>query len=55
MGWKKNKIQRKSISFIALLFISTNISSDFVQESIKIHKEKYEKVAMEIWNFAELG
>ena len=55
MGWKKNKIQKKSISFIALLFVSTHISSDFVKESIKNHKEKYEEVAMKIWNYAELG
>ena len=55
MGWKKNKIQREQIGFIGLLFISINISSDFVLESINDHKQKYEKVAMEIWNYAELG
>ena len=55
MGWKKSKIQKKSISFIALLIISTYISSDSVKESIKNHKEKYEEVALKIWNYAELG
>ena len=55
MGWKKSKIQKKSISFIALLFISAYISSDSVKESIKNHKEKYEEVALKIWNYAELG
>ena len=43
MGWKKNKIQREQIGFIGLLFISINISSDFVLESINDHKQKYEK------------
>ena len=55
MGWKKNKIQRKPIGFIGLLFISINISSDFVLESINNHKQKFEDVAMEIWDYAELG
>ena len=54
-GLEKNKIQREQIGFIGLLFISINISSDFVLESINDHKQKYEKVAMEIWNYAELG
>ena len=55
MGWKKNKIQRKPIGFIGLLFISINISSDFVLDSVNNHKQKYEDVAMKIWNYAELG
>ena len=53
MGWKKNKIQRKPIGFIGLLFISINIYSDFVLESINNHKESImiNKTTLETTNF----
>ena len=38
-----------------MFILSNNILSDVLLESINTHKTKFENVALEIWNFAELG
>ena len=40
---------------INCIILSNNILSDVLLESINTHKTKFENVALEIWNFAELG
>ena len=55
MGRKKNIFQRKSIGFIAFLLISNLIVAEDIIHSIKDHKNNFEDVALEIWEFAELG
>ncbi len=55
MGRKKSKFQKKSISFITLFFISSIISADDVLKNIGKHKQKFEVVANEIWDYAEVG
>tara|TARA_B100001559_G_scaffold127873_1_gene107385 strand:+ start:573 stop:2018 length:1446 start_codon:yes stop_codon:yes gene_type:complete len=55
MGKKKSIFQKKSISLLVLILITNNINSDAVINSIEIHKEKFENIAINIWNYAELG
>ena len=55
MGKKKGIFQKKSISLLVLILITNNINSDAVINSIEIHKEKFENIAINIWNYAELG
>ena len=55
MGWKKNIFQRKSISFLAFVIISNLIIAEDIIHSIKDHKDNFQDVAIEIWEFAELG
>ena len=55
MGRKKNIFQRKSIGFIAFVLISNLIVAEDIIHSIKDHKNNFEDVALEIWEFAELG
>ena len=55
MGWKKNIFQRKSIGFITFVLISNIIVAEDIIHSINKHKHNFEDVALEIWEFAELG
>ena len=55
MGKKKSIFQKKSISLLVLILITNNIYSDAVINSIDVHKEKFENIAINIWNYAELG
>ena len=55
MGKKKGIFQKKSISLLVLILITNNINSDAVINSIDVHKEKFENIAINIWNYAELG
>ena len=55
MGRKKSKFQKRSISFITLFFLSGIISADDVLKNIEKHKQKFEIVANEIWDYAEVG
>ena len=55
MGKKKGIFQKKSISLLVLILITNNIYSDAVINSIDVHKEKFENIAINIWNYAELG
>jgi len=55
MGRKKNIFQRKSISFLAFVIISNLIIAEDIIHSIKDHKDNFQDVALEIWEFAELG
>jgi|TARA_B100001094_G_scaffold90933_1_gene86966 aminobenzoyl-glutamate utilization protein B len=55
MGRKKSLFRKQSISALILILLSNNILSDDVLESIESHKTKFQNVALEIWNYAELG
>ena len=55
MGRKKNIFQRKSISFLGFVIISNLIIAEDIIHSIKDHKDNFQDVALEIWEFAELG
>ena len=55
MGKKKSLFQRKSISLLVLILLANTIHSDDILISIDKHKSKFENVALEIWDYAELG
>ena len=55
MGRKNSSFQKKSISLIVIILFSSVISSDDVLKSINYHKAKFENIALEVWEFAELG
>ena len=55
MNQIKNLLQTKSIIYLTIFILSNNIYSDALLESIHTHKAKFEKVALEIWDYAELG
>ena len=55
MNQMKNLLQTKSIIYLTIFILSNNIYSDALLESIHTHKAKFEKVALEIWDYAELG
>ena len=43
------------VGFILSIFISDFLESDSVIKSINYHKNKFENIAIDIWNYAELG
>ncbi len=52
---KQNLLQKKLISFIAFVLFTSSIFSDDVLNSIDYHKTKFENIALEVWEYAELG
>ena len=54
-GSENSLFQRKSISLLVLILLANNIHSDDILISIDKHKSKFENVALEIWDYAELG
>ena len=55
MNQMKNLLQKKSTIYLTIFILSNNIYSDALLDSIYTHKAKFENVALEIWNYAELG
>ena len=55
MGRKINKFQRRLFSLIFLLNLNSQVYAEILDKSINNHKEQFELVAMDLWNFAELG
>ena len=50
----KSTLQKKSISFITLFLLVASYPADDVLKNIDKHKQKFEIVANEIWEYAEL-
>ena len=55
MGWKINKFQGQIFSLIVILSFNGQITANSINQNINNHKSQFEKVAMDLWNFAELG
>ena len=55
MGWKNYKIQTQSISLIFITLFFNIITANDISESLVKHKDTFNNVALEIWNYAELG
>ena len=55
MGWKINKIQRRLLGLIFVLNLNNFVSAESINQNINNHKDQFEKVAMDLWDFAELG
>ena len=51
----KSLSRRKAISFIDFVLFSSAIFSDDILNSIDHHKSKFENIALELWEYAELG
>ena len=54
MGWKEYKIQWKVFSLVATCLLAFNVSAS-IDKSIANHKEHFSKIALQIWDNAELG
>ena len=54
MGRKEYKIQGEVFGLVTLCFLAFNISAS-IDKSIANHKEHFSKIALEIWDNAELG
>jgi len=54
MGRKEYKIQGEVFGLVALFFLAFDISAS-IDKSIANHKEHFSKIALEIWDNAELG
>ena len=55
MGWKINKIQRRLLGLIFILNLNNFVFAESINQNIINHKEQFEIVAMDLWEFAELG
>jgi len=55
MGWKINKIQRRLLGLIFVLNLNNFVFAESINQKINNHKDQFEKVAMDLWDFAELG
>jgi aminobenzoyl-glutamate utilization protein B len=53
MGGKRNRFQWKILGLVFVL--SINIESDTLDASLKDHKERFEEIALNLWEVAELG
>ena len=54
MGRKEYKIQGKAFSLVATCLLAFNVSAS-IDKSIANHKEHFSKIALQIWDNAELG
>ena len=55
MGWKKNSIFKYYISYGIILLLAISVSANEIANSIKDNKKAFEKIALQIWEYAELG
>ena len=55
MGWEKNSIFKYYISYGIVLLLAISVSANEIDNSIKNNKKAFEKIALQIWEYAELG
>ena len=55
MGWKKNSIFKYYISCGIILLFTASISASVIENAIKDNKKTFEEIALQIWEYAELG
>ena len=55
MGRKKNSIFKYYISYGIILLFAASISASVIENSIKDNKKTFEEIALQIWDYAELG
>ena len=55
MGWEKNSIFKYYINYGIVLLLAISISANEIDNSIKENKKAFEKIALQIWDYAELG
>ena len=55
MGRKMDKIQKLTINCIVFISFSSAIFTDELKDIINSKKDSFEEIAIDIWNYAELG
>ena len=55
MGWKNNKFQKFTINFLVIIGLSSFTNADQLDEIISSKKNTFQKIAIDIWELAELG
>ena len=55
MGWKSNKFRKFTISFLAIISLSGFLEGEQLDEIIDGKKDSFQKIAIDIWELAELG
>ncbi len=55
MGWETSKFQRQLFSLIIISSITNQVLAFDLQSSIQNHKNQFEKVALDLWDLAEMG
>ena len=55
MGRKMGKIQKLTINCIVLISFSSATFTDELKDIIDSKKSSFEEIALDIWNYAELG
>ena len=55
MGWETSKFQRQLFSLIIISSITNQVLAFDLQSSIHNHKNQFEKVALDLWDLAEMG
>ena len=55
MGWKNNKFQKFTINFLLIIGLSSFTNADQLDEIISSKKNTFQKIAIDIWELAELG
>ena len=54
MGRKKNKIQKWIFGLLSLVIILP-VYASFDEKLVDLHKTKFNKLAMDLWDYSELG
>ena len=55
MGWKNNKFQRFAINFLVIISLSSYTNASQLDEIVSSKKNTFQKIAIDIWELAELG
>ena len=55
MGWKNNKFQKFTINFLVIIGLSSYINAGQLDEIVSSKKNTFQKIAIDIWELAELG
>ena len=55
MGRKKNSIFKYYTSYGIILLFTASISASVIENAIKDNKKTFEEIALQIWDYAELG
>jgi len=55
MGWKNNKFQKFAINFLVIISLSSYTNAGQLDEIVSSKKNTFQKIAIDIWELAELG
>ena len=55
MGWKNNKFQKFAINLLVIISLSSYTNAGQLDEIVSSKKNTFQKIAIDIWELAELG